>query len=232
MKKVAGTAESANLSMRQYSNREGREVPFVSDSAESERSANVSDGKADMHADAKSDGSVEPSNANGRRWLGGTRIARPLYVAQGLWAGAVRLTRKSDVSFFRRVLAPSSTFQPCSGRLSDVETPFGGVPDLRIFRLGERRLGSWRRWRAHGRSTGRRTWHGRSPRRSARRPRRTGGGSFQSRTSRRLAGQPSPHHRAERRQPRCPQAHVAGPRPTNRGRKRAARPTRPAPRPG
>ena len=58
---LAGTAESENLSMRQHSNRENREIPLVSDSAESERSANVSDGKADMHADGKSHGSVVPA---------------------------------------------------------------------------------------------------------------------------------------------------------------------------
>lgn len=47
--------------MRQHSNRENREIPLVSDSSESERSANVSDGKADMHADGKSHGSVVPA---------------------------------------------------------------------------------------------------------------------------------------------------------------------------
>lgn len=51
------TAESENLSMRPYSNRENREIPLVSDSLESERSANVSGGKADMHAGGKSHGS-------------------------------------------------------------------------------------------------------------------------------------------------------------------------------
>ena len=58
---LADTAESENLSMRQHSNRENREIPLVSDSAESERSANVSDSKADMHADGKSHGSVVPA---------------------------------------------------------------------------------------------------------------------------------------------------------------------------
>ena len=47
--------------MRRNSNRENREVPSVSESPESERSANVSDGKADMHADGKSHGSVVPT---------------------------------------------------------------------------------------------------------------------------------------------------------------------------
>ncbi|HEX7446283.1 MAG TPA: group II intron reverse transcriptase/maturase, partial [Pirellulales bacterium] len=55
------TAESENLSMRPYSNRENREIPLVSDSLESERSANVSDGKADMHVGGKSHGSVVPA---------------------------------------------------------------------------------------------------------------------------------------------------------------------------
>ncbi len=58
---LAGTAESENLSMRQHSNRENREIPLVSDSAESERSTNVSDSKADMYADGKSHGSVVPA---------------------------------------------------------------------------------------------------------------------------------------------------------------------------
>lgn len=58
---LADTAESENLSMRQDSNRENREIPLVSDSAESERFANVSDGKANMHADGKSHGSVVPT---------------------------------------------------------------------------------------------------------------------------------------------------------------------------
>jgi len=57
----ADAAESENLSMRPYSNRENREFPLVSDSLESERFANVSDGKADMHADGKSHGSVVPA---------------------------------------------------------------------------------------------------------------------------------------------------------------------------
>ena len=47
--------------MRQNSNRENREIPLVSDSAESERFANVSDGNANMHADGKSHGSVVPA---------------------------------------------------------------------------------------------------------------------------------------------------------------------------
>ena len=49
--------------MRQHSNRENREIPLVSGSTESERSANVSDGKADMYADGKSHGSVVPTTA-------------------------------------------------------------------------------------------------------------------------------------------------------------------------
>lgn len=51
-------AESENLSMRQDSNRENREVPSASQSLDWERSANVSDGKADMYADGKSHGSI------------------------------------------------------------------------------------------------------------------------------------------------------------------------------
>ena len=58
---LADTAESENLSMRQDSNRENREIPLVSDSAESERFANVSDGTANMHADGKSHGSIVPA---------------------------------------------------------------------------------------------------------------------------------------------------------------------------
>ena len=38
--------------------RENREIPTVSDSVESERSANASGGTADMYADGKSDGSI------------------------------------------------------------------------------------------------------------------------------------------------------------------------------
>jgi len=57
----ADTAESENLSMRQHSNRENRELPTVSDPAGSERSTNVSDGKVDMYAGGKSDGSVVPA---------------------------------------------------------------------------------------------------------------------------------------------------------------------------
>lgn len=57
----ADTAESKNLSMRQHSNRENRELPTISDSQESERSRNVSDGKVDMHVEGKSDGSVVPA---------------------------------------------------------------------------------------------------------------------------------------------------------------------------
>ena len=54
-KTPAGAAESGNLSMPQNSNRENREIPSVSESTfDWERSANVSDGKADMHADGKS----------------------------------------------------------------------------------------------------------------------------------------------------------------------------------
>lgn len=58
----ADAAESENLSMPQDSNRENREVPSVSQWAiDWERSANVSDGKADMHADGKSHESVVPT---------------------------------------------------------------------------------------------------------------------------------------------------------------------------
>jgi hypothetical protein len=53
--------ESENLSMQRDSNRENREIPLVSDSAESERFANVSDGTANMYADGKSHGSVVPA---------------------------------------------------------------------------------------------------------------------------------------------------------------------------
>ncbi len=57
----ANAAESENLSMRLHSNRENREIPSVSESLDSERSVNVSDGKTDMHADGKSDGPILPA---------------------------------------------------------------------------------------------------------------------------------------------------------------------------
>ena len=45
--------------MPQHSNRENREIPLVSQlTFDWERSANVSDGKADMHAHGKSHGSI------------------------------------------------------------------------------------------------------------------------------------------------------------------------------
>ena len=45
--------------MPQHSNRENREIPWVSQlTFDWERSANVSDGKADMHAHGKSHGSI------------------------------------------------------------------------------------------------------------------------------------------------------------------------------
>ena len=44
------------------SKRENREIPMVSNSKEEERSVNVSDGTADMHAMGKSDGSIVPAN--------------------------------------------------------------------------------------------------------------------------------------------------------------------------
>jgi group II intron reverse transcriptase/maturase len=48
--------------MRQHSNRENREIPSASQlSFNWERSANVTDGKADMHAEGKSDESVVPT---------------------------------------------------------------------------------------------------------------------------------------------------------------------------
>jgi hypothetical protein len=67
---LADTAESENLSMRQDSDRENREIPLVSDSAESERFANVSDGTANMYADGKSHGSVVPATTTNN---GGTK---------------------------------------------------------------------------------------------------------------------------------------------------------------
>ena len=58
-KTLADAAESQNLSMPQHSGRENREIPSASQSTfDWERSANVSDGKADMHADGKSRESV------------------------------------------------------------------------------------------------------------------------------------------------------------------------------
>jgi hypothetical protein len=48
--------------MPQHSNRENREIPSASQlTLNWERSANVSDGKADMHADGKSHESVVPT---------------------------------------------------------------------------------------------------------------------------------------------------------------------------
>lgn len=49
--------------MQQNSNRENRELPSVSESTDSGRSANVTDGKADMHADGKSDEFVVPATS-------------------------------------------------------------------------------------------------------------------------------------------------------------------------
>lgn len=57
----ADAAESENLSMQRNSNRENREVPSVFESSDSERSVNATGGKADMHADGKSDESVVPT---------------------------------------------------------------------------------------------------------------------------------------------------------------------------
>ena len=47
--------------MRGNSKRENRESPAVSDSVESERSANALGGTADMHVAGQSDGSVVPT---------------------------------------------------------------------------------------------------------------------------------------------------------------------------
>jgi len=58
----ADAAESENLSMPRHSNRENRELPSVSQlTFDWERSANVSDGKADMYADGKSHESIVPT---------------------------------------------------------------------------------------------------------------------------------------------------------------------------
>ena len=54
-KTPADAAESETLSMPQHSNRENREIPLVSQvTFDWERSANLSDGTADMNADGKS----------------------------------------------------------------------------------------------------------------------------------------------------------------------------------
>jgi group II intron reverse transcriptase/maturase len=58
---MSGTAESKNLGMSENSKRENREIPAVSDSNESERSANATGGTADMYATGKSDGVVVPT---------------------------------------------------------------------------------------------------------------------------------------------------------------------------
>ena len=59
---VSDTAESKNLCMRGNSKRENREILSVSAvNLRAERSENVSDGKADMNARRKSDGSVVPA---------------------------------------------------------------------------------------------------------------------------------------------------------------------------
>lgn len=47
--------------MRQHSNRENREIPSVCETSDSQRSANVTDGKADVNAGGKSDGSIVPT---------------------------------------------------------------------------------------------------------------------------------------------------------------------------
>ena len=56
-------AESQTLCMRGNSRRENRELPSAPgfDSSNAGRSANLSEGKADMHADGKSDDVVVPS---------------------------------------------------------------------------------------------------------------------------------------------------------------------------
>ncbi len=47
--------------MRGHSKRENREIPSVSESIESERSENVTDGNADVYTDGKSDDSIVPA---------------------------------------------------------------------------------------------------------------------------------------------------------------------------
>jgi hypothetical protein len=60
---LTDAAESENLCMRGHSKRENREIPSapVVDSSNAGRSANLSEGKADMNADGKSDDFVVPS---------------------------------------------------------------------------------------------------------------------------------------------------------------------------
>ncbi len=57
----ANTAESTTLCMRGNPKRENREIPSVSESTDSERSENVTDGNTDMYADGKSDGPIVPA---------------------------------------------------------------------------------------------------------------------------------------------------------------------------
>ena len=47
--------------MRGHSKRENREIPSASESIDSERSENVTDGNADVYADGKSDDSIVPA---------------------------------------------------------------------------------------------------------------------------------------------------------------------------
>jgi hypothetical protein len=53
--------------MSENSKRENREIPAVSDSNESERSANAQGGTADMHAAGKSDELVVPTKQANKR---------------------------------------------------------------------------------------------------------------------------------------------------------------------
>ena len=63
-------AESETLRMCGNSSRENREIPSASKSIDLERSANVTDGNADVYADGKSDDSIVPAKrANKTRTL-------------------------------------------------------------------------------------------------------------------------------------------------------------------
>ena len=74
---LAGTAESENLSMRQHSNRENREIPDVPmPNGGVGRLGKVHDHTLNMHASGKSDGLVVPTKQANK--AGPTAAAEPV----------------------------------------------------------------------------------------------------------------------------------------------------------
>jgi len=129
---LADTAESENLSMRQHSNRENREIPEVPmPNGGAGRLGKVNDHTPNMHASGKSDGLVVPTKQANK--TGPTAAAEPVEgrrLAKGntVKQTADRTQSRQPVSYGLHGVRKAATFSRHHPR----QEPYEVVPRVRI----------------------------------------------------------------------------------------------------